>query len=194
MDKRGRGQLSNSILSRIAAGDADAVDECLKDYGDLVWSIAKRFSKSNADAEDAAQEVFVELWQKAARFDPEIASETTFIAMIARRRLIDRLRRARSNIEVESLDLDVFTHAGDSQHDAELQDEAAKVAKCLERLPDQQQQVIAMSVHQGASHRVIAQQLDIPLGTVKTFARRGLIQIRDCMSRRMVPQVEGGVS
>ena len=191
---RGSGPLNKPILSRIAEGDRAAVDECLEEFGDLVWSIARRLSTSGADAEDAAQEVFLELWQKADRYDPEIASEATFIAMIARRRLIDRLRKNRTRVGTESLDLDIFSNQSDSTEDAELRDEAAKAAKCLGRLPDQQQQVIALSVHQGASHRVISERLNIPLGTVKTFARRGLIQIRDCMNRRLTPSVERGVS
>ena len=194
LSRQERDPVSNSILARIASGDADAVDECLEVYGNLVWSIAKRFSKSTADAEDAAQDVFVELWQKADRYDASLASESTFIAMIARRRIIDRLRRSRSEMQQESLDLEVFRDSEDSHQKAELRDEAAKAAKCLKRLPRQQQQVIALSVQQGASHRVISEQLDIPLGTVKTFARRGLIQIRDCMSRRLSVRVEGGVS
>ncbi|MEM1067725.1 MAG: sigma-70 family RNA polymerase sigma factor [Planctomycetota bacterium] len=194
MDGRGGDPVSVPILTRIAAGDVEAVDECLQKYGDLVWSIAKRLSKSSADAEDAAQDVFVELWQKAGSFDPTKAAEATFIAMVARRRLIDRLRRNKSQVDVECLDLDVFTDDGPLEGNVELQDEAAKAAKCLDRLPNRQQQVIALSVHQGASHRVISQQMDLPLGTVKTLARRGLIQLRDCMSRRLSARVEGGVS
>src|SRR3954470_14464574 len=78
------------LLGRVAAGDQQAVRECLARYGGLVWSIARRFEA--ADAEDAVQEIFLDLWKSAARFDRQIASEASFVAMIARRRLIDRKR------------------------------------------------------------------------------------------------------
>ena len=183
------------MLERIAAGDQRAVAECLAEYGGLVWSIARRLSKTTADAEDATQEVFVELWQKASRFDPTVASEATYITMIARRRLIDRLRRTRTTLDVESVasdSIDVADPRLDNRSD--LNDEAAKAANCLKGLADQQQRVLTLSIHHGVSHTAIAEKLSIPLGSVKTYARRGLIQLRDCMKRRMLPQAEGSAS
>src|SRR5215813_10857739 len=79
-----------ALLARVAGGDPGAVRDCLARYGGLVWSIARRFE--GGDAEDAVQEIFLDLWRSAARFDPQIASEPAFVAMIARRRLIDRRR------------------------------------------------------------------------------------------------------
>ena len=76
------------ILERIAAGDPAAVDDCLRSYGGLVWSLARRFSPNHAEAEDAVQEIFIDVWRSAARFDRQRASENTYITMIARRRLI----------------------------------------------------------------------------------------------------------
>ena len=84
-------QVGQSILERIAGGDERAVKECLDRYGNLVWSIVRRMT-APADAEDAVQEIFVDLWKSAGRFEPERSSEAGFIAMIARRRMIDRLR------------------------------------------------------------------------------------------------------
>ena len=66
---------------------------CMDRFGGLVWSLARRVTRSTAEADDAVQEIFVDLWRSASRFDPSIANETTFVAMIARRRLIDRGRR-----------------------------------------------------------------------------------------------------
>jgi RNA polymerase sigma-70 factor (ECF subfamily) len=68
------------------------VRQCVEVYGPLVWSIARRFAPSTVDAEDAVQEIFVELWKHAGRYDPALVSEPTFVTMIARRRMLERLR------------------------------------------------------------------------------------------------------
>ena len=82
-----------TTLQRIAAGETEAVRECMDRYGGLVWSLARRFLYSSNEAEDAVQEIFLDLWKHAGRFDPNVAAEATYVAMIARRRLIDRVRK-----------------------------------------------------------------------------------------------------
>ena len=81
------------ILERVARQEPGAVDEMMKRFGGLVWSLARRSCPDATEAEDAVQEIFVEIWRTAGRFDSSIAGEATFVAMIARRRLIDRTRR-----------------------------------------------------------------------------------------------------
>ncbi|MEL6543477.1 MAG: sigma-70 family RNA polymerase sigma factor [Myxococcota bacterium] len=83
----------SSLLERIAAGDAAAVRACVSTYGGLVWSLARRHLSNEADAEEAVQDAFMSLWKSADRFDPDRAEEATFVAMIARRRIIDRARK-----------------------------------------------------------------------------------------------------
>ncbi|MEM6641013.1 MAG: sigma-70 family RNA polymerase sigma factor, partial [Pseudomonadota bacterium] len=92
-------------LERIAAGDPGAMQACITDFGKAVWSLALRLSPTHADAEDATQEIFLDLWRSAKRFDPRKGSELGFIMTIARRRLIDRIRRtnARPVTEPEEL-------------------------------------------------------------------------------------------
>ena len=85
--------MSSSVLQPIASGDPAAVRECLDQYGALVWSLARRLSRTAADAEDATQEIFLDIWRSAGRFDASQGSDRVFIAIIARRRLIDRLRK-----------------------------------------------------------------------------------------------------
>jgi RNA polymerase sigma factor (sigma-70 family) len=89
--------MSESILERVARGDQQAVRECIDEFGGLVWAIARRMTRSRADAEDAVQEIFVDVWRSAARYDSVQGSEKVFITTIARRRLIDRIRRGRMN-------------------------------------------------------------------------------------------------
>jgi RNA polymerase sigma-70 factor (ECF subfamily) len=85
--------VSDPILVRVAAGDGTAVRACQDTFGGLVWSIARRMLGATAEAEDAVQEVFIELWRSAGRYDPERGTEVQFVATIARRRIIDRVRR-----------------------------------------------------------------------------------------------------
>src|ERR1700677_2228173 len=85
--------MSSTVLQRMASGDTAAVRECMDRYGALVWSLARRLSRTASDAEDAAQEIFLDIWRSAARYDASQASDKVFIATIARRRLIDRLRK-----------------------------------------------------------------------------------------------------
>jgi RNA polymerase sigma factor (sigma-70 family) len=183
------------VLARIAAGDATAVEDCLKMYGGLVWSIVKRLTKDHAEAEDAVQEIFIDLWQVAKKYDPDVASESTFITMIARRRLIDRFRKNKASRNTSSLDVrEVEMAALPELNRVELADESAKAAACFQKLTGNSQKVLRLSIHHGRSHSEIAEKLSLPLGSVKSFARRGLVQLRECMQRRFSPQTAGATS
>ncbi|MEJ7602958.1 MAG: sigma-70 family RNA polymerase sigma factor [Kofleriaceae bacterium] len=161
------------LLGRVATGDPTAVRECLARYGNLVWSIARRFEA--ADAEDAVQEIFLDLWKSAARFDPTIASEAAFVTMIARRRLIDRRRsRGRRPTTDPMTELPAIADRG-TQPDVCA--EASQAARALDQLRPEQRQVLVATCH-GLSHGEIAAQTGMPLGTVKAHARRGLMSIR----------------
>ncbi|MBB3209342.1 RNA polymerase sigma-70 factor (ECF subfamily) [Rhodopirellula rubra] len=175
--------MTESVLTRIASGDRTAVDDCLDRYGGLVWSLAKRWVGNVDDAEDAVQDIFVELWQQAGRFDPAVAGEATFVAMIARRRLIDRRRKQSRTPVMETISVEPVDANADHGTEEILVrgEEAAQAKECLGKLSPTQQQVLTLSVHHGASHASIAGKLSLPLGTVKSYARRGLIQLRDCM-------------
>jgi RNA polymerase sigma-70 factor (ECF subfamily) len=173
--------VKGSILRRIAAGEQSAVQDCLSAYGGLVWSLARRLSPNQEDAEDAVQEIFIDVWKSAARYDEAFASEVAFVAMIARRRLIDRLRRRERQPQVSYLD-DLTTEPGArTDRQTEICAEAALAARALNQLRPEQQKVIHLAVYQGLSHQEIAQATGMPLGTVKTHVRRGLIQIREAL-------------
>ena len=166
------------VLPQVASGEPTAVADCLNRYGNLVWSLARRSCPDTQAAEDAVQDIFLKLWKVADRFDPKIASETTFVAMIARRRLID-LSRKKSWPTTGSIELDTFTNPEmDAASRVEINDEAAKAKQLLNELPTDQQQVIKLSVYDGLSHSRIAEATGLSLGTVKTHLRRGMIKLR----------------
>lgn len=158
-------------------------------YGALIWHLAKKTLSRRADQDDAVQEVFVELWKVAGRFDPTIASERAFVAMIARRRLIDRGRHERTRISTTQNAGDFAGSLSDRASSAapgdptERSEEAALAAEAITHLTPQQQQTLRLSIGEGMSHQEIADRLAVPLGTVKTNLRRGLMRVREAMVR-----------
>lgn len=176
--------MAQAVLHRIAAGDKSAVQECLKLYGGLVWSLARRMSPNTDDAEDAVQEIFIDVWKNAGRFDETQSSETTFIAMIARRRLIDRLRKRTRQPSADSLEDVLVEPSDDSAQQMQLSVEAKQAAEAMKQLRPEQRQVLNLSIFQGLSHQEISNLTGMPIGTVKTHARRGLIQIREILGTR----------
>ena len=179
------------LLARVAAGDQQAVRECMDRFGNLVWSLARRFIQNRADAEDAVQEIFIDLWSSAARYDSSKASETTFVAMLARRRLIDRLRRSRTQPDMEELAAASDIERRDPVPDVDVRDDAARAARLIRKLKPEQQKVLELAVYEGHTHQSIADALQIPLGTVKTHLRRGLLKVREAM-QASVTGAEGG--
>ena len=171
--------MAQIILKRIAAGDKTAIQDCLNNYGGLIWSLARRMSPNPDEAEDAVQEIFIDIWKNAARFDEAQASETTFVAMIARRRLIDRLRKINRQPNIDSLEDILVEPLNIKTPDLQMGVEAQEAAEAMKHLRPEQRQILHLSIVQGFSHQEIADALKMPLGTVKTHARRGLIQVRE---------------
>ncbi len=169
------------LLPRIAVGDEHAVRECVRRYGALVWSLVRRSSVEDGDAEDAVQEVFIDLWRTAARFDSTRMSETGWVAMVARRRLIDRMRRRQRLPELEPLALD-FDVADDGERDLDAVWRAERARQVLRELPAAQRQMLELSLVDGKTHDEIARVTGTPLGTVKSHIRRGLQRARIMLS------------
>jgi RNA polymerase sigma-70 factor (ECF subfamily) len=168
------------VLARIAAGDAAAVKECIDTYGGLVWSLARRYSESAADAEDASQEIFLEVWKSAARYEASMGKESTFIATIARRRLIDRLRASGRRPPTEAFDENAAVDRESVAEDAgSVAAEISVAQRALARLNPEQREVLMLGIVEGLTHSEMALRTGKPLGTVKTQMRRGLIKLRE---------------
>ena len=173
---------TDSILPDIASGVPRAMDLCITQFGGIVWSIVRRYIKDSAEAEDVVQEVFTEVWKKAASFDPTIASESTFIGMIARRRAIDFLRRQGRQPGFESL----AAAESFAQPTAEISSivcDPETVKTSLANLPADTRELFHLFFDAGFTHPEIAEKTGLPLGTVKTRLRRGLIVLREQLQR-----------
>lgn len=177
---------ATDILSRVSAGDPSALNECIDTYGRLIWALARRFSADAGDAEDAVQEIFIDIWKNASRFDSGRSSERTFVGMIARRRLIDRLRsRTRQPRLVELTDISVTPSAQESMR-VERHAEANEVLRLIDELGEERKKALLLAVYFGLTHEEIASRLQLPLGTVKTHVRRGLQQIRQRLGSELL--------
>jgi RNA polymerase sigma-70 factor (ECF subfamily) len=169
---------ADSILSLIAKGEDRAFNLLIEKYGNLVWSIGRKFLYKESDVEDAVQDVFIAIWKAAEKFDHTKASEVTFISMIARRRFIDYLRKVSKHRNLQSIDGDkgqeLFKESilNDST-DLQL------IKDAIGTLEIEDQELLKLSIYQGYSHSEIARLLNIPLGTVKTRIRRNLIKLKE---------------
>ncbi|MSR40031.1 MAG: sigma-70 family RNA polymerase sigma factor [Planctomycetes bacterium] len=173
--------MSTLLLPQISAGVPGAIEAFVGHYTNTIWGLARRFCRSAEDAEDATQEILVEVWRSAHRYDATAGSELTFLMTIARRRLIDRTRRQSRRMPVELL-ADIDPQNPDPGIDwVELSDEVAKAQAALQQLRPEQSQVLELSLRDGLTHQEIAADTGLPLGTVKSHARRGLIRLREMM-------------
>jgi RNA polymerase sigma factor (sigma-70 family) len=187
--------MSEALLTRIARGDGAAVGDFLRRHTALVWSQARRFCRDAQEAEDAVQDVFLEIWRSAARFDPAQGTEATFVAMITRRRLVDRVRRRAARPRAEGLDDPAMVPAPETD-DAALRDEVARAQEAMQQLRAEQREVLELALGHGRSHQEIAAAVGMPLGTVKSHARRGLIRLRQMLGvdPDVAPRGTGGGS
>jgi RNA polymerase sigma-70 factor (ECF subfamily) len=182
--------MTESILERVARGDQQAVRQCIDEFGGLVWAIARRMTRSRADAEDAVQDIFIDVWRSAARYDASQGSEKVFVTTIARRRLIDRIRRGRMNAMMDGEEALEDLRFAEKGNEGEILAEAERAAQVVARLRPDQRKVLRMGLLEGLTHSEIATATGMPLGTVKTQMRRGLIQVRQWMKIDSPVQLE----
>lgn len=175
-------RIQESLLVRIAEGEAGAVAQLMERYSSLLWSLTRGMVATEA-AEDLVQEIFVQLWRQAERYDPRIASEATFITMIARRRIIDHQRRVGRRPAPEEISVDVSIVDAELER-PDIEDEARIALEALRELKPDQQLVLKLSIVDGLSHSQIADRTGMPLGTVKSHARRGLEKVRTLLGDR----------
>jgi RNA polymerase sigma-70 factor (ECF subfamily) len=164
-----------SLIQLVQEGDDAAFAALYDELAGVVFGTVKQVLRDPAMSEEVTQEVFVEMWRTAARFDPERASVATWAITMARRRAVDRVRREQSQrdrLERSATQRPLEVAATDDTVVASI--EAERVGRALAELPDEQRVVIQMAFLDGDTHGEIAERLDLPLGTVKGRVRLGL--------------------
>lgn len=172
------------LMQRIASNQETAVAELYDRFGSLVYRMALQSMPTRSEAEDAVQEVFVRLWRTADRYDPRKAALVTWVMLLTRRHLVDKLRRKRARIKPTGLDDTQLAAAGalDAQAISERIERDEHFAALMEKidsLPELQKTVVVRAYLGGQTLRQIGEEMDIPLGTIKSALSRALVRLRE---------------
>lgn len=172
------------MLREVSEGTESAMNQCIKEFGPLVWSIVRRYVRDLGAAEDIVQEAFTDLWRSANRFNPAIGTATTFVGLLARRRAIDFTRREKRRPQLEPLPESGEWGEASEESAALVHTEHEDVRKALKSLPAESRTLFELHFIEGLTHPEIVAKTGQPLGTVKTRLRRGLIELRNQLRGR----------
>lgn len=176
-----------ATMAAVARGDREALSRLYDRYNRLVFTLCLRVVKDRGDAEDLLIEIFQELWTRSDRYDPTRGSPLTYLSTLARSRSIDRLRSRNKAAGTATLtlasvgDAPVDTGVRNPGATVELGEQRQRVTAALAKLDVAYRQAVELSFYDGLSHTEIAEKLNKPLGTVKTYIRQGLIRLRDSL-------------
>jgi RNA polymerase sigma-70 factor (ECF subfamily) len=190
-----RQRMLAELLSRIALGDRAAFATLYQETSAHLMGVILRIQRDRGQAEDVLQEVYVNVWRSAQRFHASLSQPTTWLSSVARNRAIDSVRRRQSDAPVvsryvggdgdEEIDL-LETLPSDAPGPLDLLERASEeraLAECMKRLSGDQQHSLALAYFQGLTHAEVADKLGQPLGTVKSWVRRGLQGLKQCLER-----------
>lgn len=173
------GEPADRLVGRVVEGDKAAFADLFDLLSPLVYGLILRILRDATQAEDVTQEVFVELWRHADRFDPSRGSARTWAATIARHRAVDRVRHEQAHRDRNDRFAVVNTVADGSSEGFTIERDERRLAReALGRLDPRQRQAVQLAFYDGLKHTEIAELLDLPLGTVKTRIRTGLLHLR----------------
>ncbi|MFD4717889.1 sigma-70 family RNA polymerase sigma factor [Streptomyces sp. NPDC058423] len=173
----------DELLVRVARGDQQAFSRVYDAVCGPVLGVVRGVLRDPAQSEEVTQEVLVELWRTAARYQPSRGSALTWTLTLAHRRAVDRVRSAQAAVEREqkAARLGGTPAFDDVVEQVEARLEREQVRRCLRTLTELQRQSVTLAYYRGLAYREVAELLKVPLGTVKTRMRDGLIRLRDCL-------------
>ena len=174
------------LMARVASNDQQAIAELYDRFVALVFRMAYQALPTRPEAEDAVQEVFLRLWRTADRFDSERAALVTWVMLITRRHIVDRLRRTRSRISTVSMGEGPGSSAPVEESTLEQTERFGALLKRVDSLPELQRTVVMRSYLGGQTLRQISEELDTPLGTVKSALSRALVRLRERVGEEVV--------
>lgn len=173
----------DALLERVAAGDQDAFDSLYRATSGTLFAICLRILPDRADAEDVLQDAYIAAWNKAPQFDPRRASAMTWLGAIARNRAIDRLRAnpiADARVPTGSAE-ELFDSAASPAMQAEAALQYARLEECIGQLDERRRSLVRTAFFEASTYAQLARRLDAPLGSVKSWIRRSLLQLRACL-------------
>jgi RNA polymerase sigma factor (sigma-70 family) len=170
------------IMARIAAGEREALRQLYEATSAKLFGVCLRILSDREESEDVLQDVYVTIWRRADRFDGARASVMTWVSTIARNRAIDRLRARGPMAYAEQVD-DLEIADGSVAADVLLEaaDDSNRLKNCLGELDDRTETVIRTAFFEGVTYEALAHRMDAPLGTVKSWIRRGLAKLKGCL-------------
>lgn len=169
------------LLECVSRGDQAAFSLLYDQLAPRVFGLIKRLLRDHSQSEEVLQEVFLEIWQTAPRFDPNKGGATTWIFTMAHRRAVDRVRSSQSSRNRDTR-IGIRDHETEYDHvseSVEVSIEHERVQKAMLRLTELQRQAVSLAYYGGYSHSEVAEMLKVPIGTVKTRLRDGMIRLRD---------------
>ena len=170
------------LMTRVATGEEEAVSQLYDRFGSLVYRMAYQTMPTRAEAEDAVQEIFVRLWRTAERYDPKRAALVTWVMLISRRHLVDKLRRNQARVRASALEEAAVADGAQRADDLGRMQDAERFADILEKvqtLPELQRTVVMRAYLGGQTLRQIGEELDTPIGTIKSALSRALVRLRE---------------
>ncbi|MFN3522048.1 MAG: sigma-70 family RNA polymerase sigma factor [Phenylobacterium sp.] len=172
------------LMPQIAAGDRAALRRLYEATSAKLFGVCLRILSDRDESEDVLQEVYLTIWRRADRFEAGRASVMTWISTIARNRAIDRLRARGPMARAEPVDdLEIADDSVPADALLEAADDAGALGRCMDELDARTAQVIRTAFFEGVTYEALAARLSTPLGTVKSWIRRGLIKLRGCLER-----------
>jgi RNA polymerase sigma-70 factor (ECF subfamily) len=173
----------DDLMARVARGDQEAFGRLYDALAPLVHGLVLRVVRDPAQSEEVTQEVFLEVWQQARRFDADRGRVRAWITVMAHRRAVDRVRAAQAATDRDLRQgiREYRESYDDVEHTVEVALESERVNRALESLTDVQRQAIRLAYYGGYTYGEVAETLGLPLGTVKTRIRDGMIRLRDVL-------------